>query len=264
MNDYRISEGAEKHIGVTYPVLVGTAQVGLVTLRDYMGTDQSIVGAARISYEGRPKKSDDAKLINYLWQHKHTSPFEQVMLTFEIEAPIYVARQWMRHRTQSINEMSGRYTELPSVAHLPDIFRFQSQDAKNKQASSGVMIAQAEEARELMEAAYAESFEVYRKLLDAGVSREIARSVVPVGTMTKWVFTQSLHNLLHWHRLRIDSHAQPEIQEFAKVIETVLTDGWPMTMQAAKRYKAWTIDMKAFDTLEEHLQTGFRSIGVEL
>lgn len=262
--NYRVSEGAEKHIQVQYPVMVEGAKVGAVTLIDYMGTDQSIVNAARISYEGQPRKREDEKLLHYLWKHRHTSPFEQVQLTFRIEAPIFVARQWMRHRTQAINEMSLRYTEAKDEMYIPGLTRMQGQDNKNKQASGTFLVDDPEDCANIFWNAKSEAFMDYQRLLDKGLSRELARSVLPVGTMTEWVFSQSLFNLLHWHRLRIDSHAQPEIRVFAEQIGTILQDGWPVTMGAYNKFKSWTIDMDLYNQLTQEEKYTLQRIGVQL
>lgn len=261
---YRVSEGAEPHIGVTYPIMLEGSQVGEISLVDYMGTDLSIVNAARVSYTNQPRKRDDKALIDYLWKHQHTSPFEQVMLTFRVKSPLYVARQWMRHRTQAINEESRRYSEANDQFYTPGLNRLQVQDIKNKQASGSLLVENPEECLYVFETAQAGAFTDYQKLLDEGLSRELARGVLPVSQMTHWVFSQSLRNLLHFHRLRQDSHAQPEIRVFADKIGDILRDGWPMTMEAYDNYRPWTVDQRKFDLLDETTKEALRSVGIQL
>lgn len=262
--NYRVSEGAEAHIGVTYPIMLEDSQVGEISLIDYMGTDLSIVNAARVSYTNQPRKRDDKALIEYLWKHQHTSPFEQVMLTFRVKAPLYVARQWMRHRTQAINEVSRRYSEADDQFYTPGRSRLQVQDVKNKQASGSLLVEKPDECLVTFDNAHSEAMIAYQKLLSEGLSRELARGVLPVSQMTHWVFTQSLRNLLHFHRLRQDSHAQPEIRAFADKIGDILRDGWPMTMEAYDNYRPWTIDQRKFEQLDESVKDALRSVGIQL
>jgi len=264
MNTRAESPGANALIGQTSELFLEGVRVGSVILRDYMGNDQSIINAARISYTKQPAKKDDTRLMHYLWKHRHTSPFEQVVLTLQINCPIFVARQWLRHRTLSANEESARYSELGADAYVPGVTRLRRQSTINKQATGDELIENPQGAIALITNANQHSFETYEQLLRAGVSREVARTVVPVGTMTNFVFTQSLHNLLHWHRLRADSHAQPEIRVYAEAIGEIIKAGWPTVWDAYQRYRTWTIDEEALAQLDEETREQLRKIGIQL
>lgn len=207
---------------------------GFIELVDKFGSDASIVRAARVSYNGdteeRPE-SKDKGLIRYLLKNGHTSPFEHAVLTFHVKAPVFVARQWMRHRTWSFNEVSARYTKVDSEFYVPSEWRTQSQD--NKQMSGGDL---PEEASQLASTAYLlaarHSLDAYHDLLDLGVAREMARSVLPQSMLTRFYGTVDLHNLLHFVRLRDHEHAQPEIREYAAAIKAMLVEHFPWTMEA--------------------------------
>lgn len=200
---------------------------GFVRFVDYMGGDDAIVQAARVSYgQGTKSKSEDAALIDYLMRKRHTSPFEMVELKFHIKMPIFVARQWIRHRTANVNEYSGRYSEMPDEFWMPtDGWR--AQDTKNKQGSEGAaqykhgLYSSKQEGDFIgAEDSSAEqlAFDEYHRRIDAGVSREMARSCLPLSTYTQWYWKIDLHNLLHFLGLRMDSHAQPEIKAYADII----------------------------------------------
>lgn len=211
---------------------------GYVMLVDVMGSDAEIARAARVSYLKQPKEEPtaerDAKLIEYLMKNKHTSPIEQAELKFEIKMPIFVARQWVRHRTASLNEVSGRYSELPEEYYVPEIFAINKQDTKNKQGRGEFMVLEeAIKVRELIDESCKASFEIYKHLLSLGVARELARVVLPLSTYTTIVWKMDLHNLLHFLKLRLDPHAQLEIRAYAKVIEKMVAEFFPAT------YKAW-------------------------
>lgn len=213
--------------------LAGTIEVldkGHVKLIDYMGSDHKIVAAARVSYGDSASKGDEAdkRLLRYLLTNGHTSPFEQVNFTFLVKLPIFVARQWMRHRTWSYNEVSGRYTELPEDFYSPKQWR--GQDTKNKQGSSGV-VAYPHTVRALYEDVCEEMFSTYKMLLKDGVSRELARMVLPLSTYTEMYASVDLHNLLHFLKLRLDSHSQYEIRCYAEAMKTLITPVVPWTME---------------------------------
>lgn len=198
---------------------------GFVRLVDHMGSDLSVVRAARVSYDaawraGENEKSD-TKLINYLWKNKHTTPFEAVTFTFEVKAPIFVFRQWHRHRTQSYNEMSARYTELAEEFYVPKPVNIGQQSTGNKQVRIiEDSISNVETHQRLMEIGWyneqcEESFQLYKDLLNAGWPRELARMVLPLSTYSHMFCTMNLRNLFHFITLRSDPHAQYEIRVYS-------------------------------------------------
>jgi len=193
---------------------------GFVRLVDAMGDDRRIVQAARVSYgEGTKTVREDAALIDYLMRHRHTSPFEMVEFTFHVKAPIFVVRQWFRHRTASVNEISARYSVLKDEFYEPAPEELRAQSEINKQAGEGRLpAAEAERAAELLTAAGRDVYARYRELLELGLAREQARSVLPVGIYTEFYWKQDLHNLLHFLKLRLDRHAQAEIRTYARAI----------------------------------------------
>ena len=204
-------------LGVPIPVL----DHGFVRLIDYMGDDAAIVQAARVSYgAGTKKRSEDAALIRYLLRHKHTSPFEMVEVKLHIKAPIFVARQWVRHRTASANEISGRYSILSDEMYLPDDTQisFQSNDNKQGRSTTEVPDGLRERVRELLLAGQREAYAGYQELIDAEIARELARIALPVSIYTEWYWKMNLHNLFHFLGLRTDAHAQFEIRIYAEAI----------------------------------------------
>lgn len=217
---------------------------GFVSLLDVMprlapeghSADFAIVRAARVSYgAGTKTVSADRGLIRYLLRNWHTTPFEMVEFLFHCKMPLFVARQWIRHRTASVNELSGRYSIMPSEFFRPEHVRLQS--TTNKQGGDEIAedITAAEFAAMLnqAEALYPE----YERLLATGVSRELARTVLPQTIMTEWYWKIDLHNLMHFLRLRMDSHAQAEIQEYARAIFALLEPILPHSMEAFVDYR---------------------------
>lgn len=215
---------------------------GFVELQDKMGDDMAIVSAARTSYLGESKGAEaDKKLLFYLMKHHHDGPLEFVQFRFRIKAPIFVARQWMRHRTGSFNEWSRRYTEDNVEFYYPEVWR--TQDLKNKQSSTPLQFPEwTGEEDETLEYLYEESLErsleVYRKLLDEGIGREMARMVLPVSLYTQFVWSVNLRNLLHFLNLRMDSHAQWETQQYANAIHEILHEVVPWSMEAWQEFSA--------------------------
>jgi thymidylate synthase (FAD) len=199
---------------------------GFVRLVDHMGSDLSVVRSARVSYnadwrgeiDNETLQGKDEKLIKYLWKHKHTSPFEAVSFTFEVKAPIFVFRQWHRHRTWSYNEISGRYTELDDGFYVPNRDKITTQATHNKQVRTDDQVVGAAMIRDAMVAQNTEAFLLYKKLLDDGVAREIARSILPVSTYSRMFATVDLHNLFHFLNLRMHEHSQYEIRVYADAI----------------------------------------------
>jgi thymidylate synthase (FAD) len=206
---------------------------GYVALLEVMGSDETIVDAARISYDRRGK-SEDRGLIRYLLRHRHTSPFEMGVMRFEVKMPIFVARQWIRHRTASLNEMSARYTELPNEMFVPEVVTMQSPD--NKQGREAAILSDNDLLKQIVWSANSSAYYSYENLLDAGVSREIARGVLPVNIYTKFVWKMDLHNLMHFLDLRLDPHAQKEIRDYAEVIEKLVALYFPISYEAFVDY----------------------------
>jgi len=190
---------------------------GFVRLVDHMGNDARIVQSARVSYgEGTKTVRQDKGLIDFLTRHKHTSPIEQVEFTFHIKLPLFVMGQLVRHRTSSLNQMSARYSVMKDEFYIPEKIR--GQDNQNKQGSTYNEFSNEEELinrfRENANVAYQD----YEFLLSQGVARELARMVLPQNLYTEVYWKQDLHNLLHLLRLRLDSHAQWEIQQYANAM----------------------------------------------
>jgi thymidylate synthase (FAD) len=197
-----------------------------------MGSDVDVVRSARVSYNAEPRTDgSDEKLIGYLYRNRHTSPFESVVFTFEVKCPLFVARQWHRHRTWSYNEVSARYTELPEEYYVPAIPDITTQSASNKQMRTQERHPKAEMIRGLIKNTNERAFEAYKFLLEHGTPRELARSVLPVGTYTRFFATVDLHNLLHFLRLRLHEHAQYEIRVYAEAIRELITPIVPATMK---------------------------------
>jgi thymidylate synthase (FAD) len=193
------------------------------------------VQAARVSYgEGTKSYREDAALIDHLLRNEHTSPFEQVVLTFHVKLPIFVARQWVRHRTASINELSARYSLMPLLFYRPHQDQFALQSRSNRQGREGGAPPQVfEEAMRRWEALRAAAGGAYAWMLEEDVARELARIDLPLSTYTQWYWKIDLHNLLHFLSLRVDPRAQWEIQEFARAIAGVVKRVAPLS------YEAW-------------------------
>lgn len=208
---------AEAILDKEYPVL----DKGFVRLVDYYGGDQRIVQSARVSYgEGTKTVSQDGALIDYLLRHQHTSPFEQVVMTFHLKMPIFVARQWVRHRTGRMNEVSGRYSIMKDEFYIPAAGNIAPQSTDNKQgrASEPFPPEQAETIRRQFAEGQEAAYKNYTGLVEGGLAREIARINLPLSLYTEFYWEMDLHNLFHFLKLRLDSHAQLEIREYAKVI----------------------------------------------
>lgn len=209
---------------------------GSIRLVDHMGSDLSVVRSARVSYDAEWRAGEDegkdAKLINYLMRNRHTSPFESVTFTFEVKAPIFVFRQWHRHRTWSFNEISARYAELPEEFYVPEVGKITAQSVGNKQQRTGEQIPDAPACHFIIKSYCESAFNAYRSLLNAGCPRELARSVLPVATYSKMFATIDLHNLLGFIRLRDHSHAQYEIQVYAQAMLELIRPIVPVSVAA--------------------------------
>jgi thymidylate synthase (FAD) len=209
---------------------------GHIRLVDHMGSDLSIVRSARVSYDADWRAGEDegkdVKLINYLMKNRHTSPFESVTFTFEVKAPIFVFRQWHRHRTWSFNEISARYAELPEEFYVPAVDKITTQSVNNKQQRTDEQHADAAYMRELIQQSGQAAFDRYRILLERGCPRELARGVLPVNTYSKMFATIDLHNLLGFIRLRDHAHAQYEIQVYAQAMLELIRPIVPVAVAA--------------------------------
>ncbi|ASS56849.1 FAD-dependent thymidylate synthase [Rhizobium leguminosarum] len=211
---------------------------GFVRLVDSMGSDLSVVRAARVSYDAAWRAAEnegsDTRLINRLWKDKHTSPFEAVEFQFEVKAPIFVFRQWHRHRTWSFNELSARYRELPEEFYLPNPALIGSQSTTNKQGrqDAGTEIEQRTAEVVMLEQSCVDAFATYKTLLAAGWPRELARSVLPVSTYSHMFAKVDLRNLLGFLDLRDHSHAQHEIRVYAEAMRTLAYEVVPVCMAA--------------------------------
>ena len=218
---------------------------GFVRLVDYLGGDQRIVQAARVSYgEGTKSYRKDAALIDYLLRNEHTSPFEQVVLTYHTKMPVFVARQWVRHRTARLNEISGRYSVMKDEFYVPagEDIAVQSEDNKQGRSSEQLPPEQQDEVREQFRAGQAAAYASYTSLLDDGIARELARINLPVSLYTEWYWQIDLHNLFHFLRLRLDSHAQKEIRVYAEAMDMLARKVCP----------------SAFEAFDEHIRHGTR------
>ncbi len=211
---------------------------GFVRLVEHMGSDLSIVRSARISYDAEWRAGEDegkdAKLLNYLLKNKHTSPFESCVFTFDVKAPIFVFRQWHRHRTWSFNEISARYSELPEEYYVPEPEQITTQSASNKQMRTEVEHPLSLSIQQAIDDAGAKAFYVYQDLIKAGCPRELARSVLPTGTYSHMFATVDLHNLMHFLKLRLHEHSQYEIRVYAEALLTLIEPIVPVSVQAFK------------------------------
>jgi len=223
---------AEEILGGYFPVL----DHGFVSLIDYMGGDESIERAARVSYgAGTRKVSQTRGLIRYLRRHHHTTPSEMVELKFHCAMPMFVARQWIRHRTASVNEYSGRYSLMPLLFYRPELENFARQSEGNMQGREGeaAPVALFEEAVARWEESRKRTSGDYEWLVGEDVARELARIDLPLSTYTQWYWKVDLHNLFHFLTLRAAPNAQWEIQEFARVMAGMLKRVAPLS------YEAW-------------------------
>lgn len=247
-----VSEAMERLLYQPVPVL----DQGFVRVVDYMGDDHAVVQAARVSYgAGTRTVRSDAGLIDYLMRHQHTSPFEMCELKLHVKLPVFVARQWIRHRTASVNEYSGRYSEIADTFYDPDPSDIGRQSPTNRQGSAGIVspeVAAAAKARWQEDAARA--YEHYRSLLDAGedaVAREVARIGLPLSHYTEWYWKVDLHNLLRFLELRMDEHAQTEIRAYATAIGSIVAAWVPLTWASFTDHRLRSVRLsgKALDAV---------------
>jgi len=217
----------EKQTGDVYNVL----DKGFVRLVDFMGGDQRAVESARVTFGSESKGEEkDKKLVEYLLAHAHHSPFEHSVFQFHIKLPIFVARQWMRHRMASYNEVSARYTEVREEFYIPAEFRVQ--DKVNRQGSVKSGALDNRQLLEIYKKSLDASYAAYRSLLDNGVAREMARMALPVAQYTQFHWTVNARSLMNFLALRMDAHAQMEIQEYANAIAEIFKARMPWTWEA--------------------------------
>lgn len=213
---------------------------GLVRLVEHMGSDLSIVRNARVSYDAEWRSGEDdgkdAKLIDYLVRNHHTSPLECVQFTFEVKAPIFVLRQWHRHRTWSFNEVSARYSELSEEFYVPEVSQITTQSTSNKQMRTDIEHPEAELMQALISEACTNAFSTYHMLLSRGVPRELARGVLPVNTYSHMFATVDLHNFAHFLRLRLHEHSQYEIRVYAQAMLELIEPIVPVAVAALRRH----------------------------
>lgn len=213
---------------------------GFVRLVDYLGGDARIVQSARVSYgEGTKTVREDRGLINYLMRNDHTSPFEQVTLTFHTKMPIFVARQWVRHRTARLNEISGRYSVMADEFYVPDASQIRTQSSVNKQGRSEESVDE-ETCAAWLETLAVDQREVYKhyeEMIEGGLARELARINLPLALYTEWYWQIDLHNLFHFIHLRADAHAQYEIRVFAEALATCAKAVAPLAYEAFEEHK---------------------------
>ncbi len=242
---------------------------GFVRVVDYMGTDSAIVQAARVSYgKGTKKTREDEGLIRYLLRHRHTTPFEMCEIKFHIKLPIFVARQWIRHRTANVNEYSGRYSIMDKEFYVPSPEHLAAQSISNRQGRGDVLQGEeAARALEIIKEDARQAYEHYEELLNGneegvvfddakqGLARELARMNLPVNFYTQWYWKIDLHNLMHFLALRADAHAQYEIRVYADAMIEVLKKWVPLTYQAFMDYRmgAAEISAKGLEIIQRRL-----------
>jgi len=232
---------------------------GFVRVVDYMGDDSAVVQAARVSYgRGTRRTTEDAGLIRYLLRHRHTTPFEMCEIKFHIKLPIFVARQWIRHRTANVNEYSARYSILDREFYLPAPEHLAAQSVINRQGRGAVLQGQeAEDVLNLLRGDAMQTYDHYAAMLNEGpdgapvdperqgLARELARMNLTLNTYTQWYWKTDLHNLLHFLSLRADAHAQYEIRAYADVMLEALQAWVPITAQAFRDYRLGAVTFSA-------------------
>ena len=234
-----ISEGMEENLYLIHKVL----DHGFVRVIDYMGNDTSIVQAARVSYgEGTKKSRDDKSLIFYLMRHWHSTPFEMCEVKLHVKLPVFVARQWIRHRTANVNEYSARYSILDNEFYIPKSENLASQSSSNNQGRGDVL--EGEEAKKVIQILKNDSlrsYKSYEKMLSKenkkGLARELARMNLPTNIYTQWYWKTDLHNLFNFIRLRNDLHAQYEIRVYAEKIAELVKKWVPFAFEAFEQYQ---------------------------
>ena len=253
-----VSEGMEKHLYLARPVL----DHGFVRGIDYMGDDAAICQAARVSYgRGTKSVSNDEGLIRYLMRHWHSTPFEMCEVKLHVKLPVFVARQWIRHRMANVNEYSARYSILDREFYIPEPSALAAQSRTNNQGR-GEALEPEESARvlEWLKSDAARAYDHYEAMIgqdgQQGLARELARMNLPANIYTQWYWKTDLHNLFHFLRLRADKHAQYEIRVYAESICEVVKDWVPAAYKAFEDYRMGgvTLSAKALDCLRRMLK----------
>jgi thymidylate synthase (FAD) len=242
----------EEMLFQAFPVL----DHGFVRVIDYMGDDAAIVQAARVSYgRGTRRVQEDAGLIRYLMRHRHTTPFEMCEIKFHVKLPIFVARQWIRHRTASVNEYSARYSILDKEFYIPSPDHLAAQSLVNRQGRGDILDGdEAAEVLDLLRTDAERCYAHYAKMLNEGqdadpsrqgLARELARMNLTLNTYTQWYWKTNLHNLFHFLSLRADAHAQHEIRVYADTMLT-MTEAWvPVATAAFRDYRLGAVTLSA-------------------
>lgn len=252
-----VSDGMEARLYHATPVL----DHGFVRVIDYMGDDSAIVQAARVSYgAGTKHVQNDEGLIRYLMRHWHSTPFEMCEVKLHVKLPVFVARQWIRHRTANVNEYSARYSILDREFYIPEPAQLAAQSTVNNQGR-GAVLEGAEAARvlEMLKADAGRSYDHYEAMLSQegqqGLARELARMNLPMNIYTQWYWKTDLHNLFHFLRLRADAHAQYEIRVYAEAIAEAVRDWVPLAFAAFEDYRMGgvTLSGKAIAVLKRRL-----------
>lgn len=208
---------------------------GFVRLVEFMGGDNGVVDSARVSYGGKSRGEEaDRKLIAYLLKHQHMTPFEHSVFKFHVSTPIFVMRQWIRHRVASVNEISARYTEVKDEFYIPE--RWRAQDVKNKQGSVMAATLDHEALTKDFEEQVKAAMACYKRLLEKGVAREMARMILPVNAYTEFYWTINARSLMNFISLRADTHAQWEIQQYAEAIADSFRQKMPWTYDAFLKF----------------------------
>ncbi len=253
-----VSEGMEKHLYLVHEVL----DHGFVRVIDYMGDDAAICQAARVSYgKGTKSVSSDKGLIRYLMRHWHSTPFEMCEIKLHVKLPVFVARQWIRHRTANVNEYSARYSILDREFYFPAREHLAAQSTVNNQGR-GELLGEEEAARvlEILKSDAARCYDHYEEMISdegkQGLARELARMNLPTNIYTQWYWKVDLHNLFHFLRLRADAHAQYEIRAYAETIARVVADWVPAAYGAFEDYRMGgvTLSAQALDCVRRMLK----------
>ncbi len=253
-----VSEGMEAHLYRAHEVL----DHGFIRVIDYMGDDSAIVQAARVSYgAGTKHVQNDDGLIRYLMRHWHSTPFEMCEVKLHVKLPVFVARQWIRHRTANVNEYSARYSILDREFYIPEPAQLAAQSVVNNQGR-GEVLTGAESARvlEILKRDAAQCYDDYESMLSQdgqqGLARELARMNLPMNIYTQWYWKTDLHNLFHFLRLRADAHAQYEIRVYAEAIAACVKDWVPLAFAAFEDYRMGgvTLSAKAIAVLKRQLK----------
>jgi thymidylate synthase (FAD) len=253
-----VSDGMEAHLYTAYPVL----DHGFVRVIDYMGDDAAICQAARVSYgKGTKSFQNDEGLIRYLMRHWHSTPFEMCEIKLHVKLPVFVARQWIRHRTANVNEYSARYSILDREFYIPAPEHIAAQSVVNNQGRGETLTGdEAARVLEILKADSARAYDNYESMISQdgqqGLARELARMNLPANIYTQWYWKVDLHNLLHFLRLRADAHAQYEIRVYADEICKIVADWVPFAYSAFEDYRMGgaTLSQTALDCVRRMIK----------